>query len=583
MTIIEQMDMAFPGVPGFKGQGWSTQETAMVVRWLFATPAAWDQAMSTARAYPENPHTVADTLHEKIVPRSELDAIVTAGGDPAKVNWLEVAHELIERRDDPQPAQEHAGITAQVLDLAAAAPYTGDSTAETAPGDFRRVVFTSPLSQMVVMTLNPGQQIGSEIHRDGDQLFMVLSGTGTATLNLVPHDIGPGSLIAAPAGTRHNVTAGTGAPLRLVTVYSPPQHPPGTVEHAKGGAADEASPPGPAVAAVTMAGDATWEHEARDTRGRWFHGSNRVFQPGDIIDPSKAHAKNMRGSADDRFYLTSEVKTAKTYADMMSGHNPILGKRPGMSGEPHVYEVEPMGPIEPDYRPGTARTPGKVRIVREVPQPATVSLAAQAAADDPAAAMATARHLHDTGRYLTAASGHLDAAREAGAGDPDGHLGRCAASLDGAHASAHDLAAHLRSHYPAEARDLDALCTTIGLARSVSDQAKTATTAHLTQTICNHLGHTIEHVKAMGADKTPKVRDFNGDHARTHLDGAIEHAGKLTKHLRDNYPEEAKHLAELKGAPASGCCGGPCCAGGCCGGSGGCQCGPVAVSAQASR
>jgi len=413
VTITAQaLGLSFPDVPGFKGQGWSTQETAMVVRWLFATPAAWDQAMDVARKYPGNPHTVADTLHEQIVPRTELDAIVTAGGDPAKVNWLEIAHELIERRDDPRPAQEYAGSTAHVLDLAAAAPYTGDSAAETAPGDFRRVVFTSPRSQMVVMTLNPGQRIGSEIHRDGDQLFMVLSGTGTATLNLVPHDIGPGSLIAVPAGTRHDVTAGTGAPLRLVTVYSPPQHPPGTVEHAKGGAA-------------------------------------------------------------------------------------------------------------------------------------AVSLAAQDGSDSPAAAMTTARHLHDTGRHLTAASGHLDAAREAKAGDQDGHIGKCAASLDGAHASAHKLAAHLRAHYPAEAGDLDALTATIGLAVSVSDQAKTATTAHLTQTICNHLGHTIEHVKAMAADKTPKIWEFNWQHGRTHLDGGLEHAAKLSRHLKGNYPAEAKYLAEL--------------------------------------
>ena len=72
-----------------------------------------------------NPHTVADTLHDHIVPRSELEAIARDGGDPAKVNWLEVAHELIERRDDPRPAQEHAGITGQALGLA------GD-TAETA-------------------------------------------------------------------------------------------------------------------------------------------------------------------------------------------------------------------------------------------------------------------------------------------------------------------------------------------------------------------------------------------------------------------------------------------------------------------
>lgn len=114
MTIIAQLaetesitaqaiGLAFPDVPGFKGQGWSTQETVMVVRWLFANPAAWDQAMDVARKYPENPHTVADTLHETIVPRSELDAIAAAGGDPARVNWLEIGHELIERRDDPRP------------------------------------------------------------------------------------------------------------------------------------------------------------------------------------------------------------------------------------------------------------------------------------------------------------------------------------------------------------------------------------------------------------------------------------------------------------------------------------------------
>ena len=109
----QAIGLTFPDVPGFKGQGWSTQETMMVVRWLFANPDAWDQAMSTARAYPGNPHTVADTLHETIVPRSELDAIATAGGDPARVNWLEIGHELIERRDDPRPET----VTAQTVGL----------------------------------------------------------------------------------------------------------------------------------------------------------------------------------------------------------------------------------------------------------------------------------------------------------------------------------------------------------------------------------------------------------------------------------------------------------------------------------
>ena len=120
----QAIGMAFPSVPGFKGQGWSTQETMMIVRWLFDSPGAWDQAMATAREYPGNPHTVADTLHEHLVPRSELDAIAAAGGDPAKVNWLEIAHELIERRADPLPAQEHAATITGQLDLAATAAVT---------------------------------------------------------------------------------------------------------------------------------------------------------------------------------------------------------------------------------------------------------------------------------------------------------------------------------------------------------------------------------------------------------------------------------------------------------------------------
>ena len=62
------------------------------------------------------------------MPRTVLEDIARDGGDPAKVDWLEVAHELIERRSDPQPGSEHATITGQALDLTAtaAAPYTGD-------------------------------------------------------------------------------------------------------------------------------------------------------------------------------------------------------------------------------------------------------------------------------------------------------------------------------------------------------------------------------------------------------------------------------------------------------------------------
>jgi len=296
VTITDQaLGLAFPDVPGFKGQGWSTQETAMVVRWLFATPAAWARAMDTARQYPGNPHTVADTLHETIVPRPELEAVARGGGDPARVNWLEIAHELIERRNDPRPALEHAGITAQALDLAAAPP--------------------------------------------------------------VP--------------------------------------------------------------------------------------------------------------------------------------------------------------------------------------------------DDPAAvAMTTAHLLDDTGRHLAHASARLDAARDATGPLAAHHMDHCARSLDGARTSAHGLAAHLRARYPAEGKELDALMGVLGLATSVSQDAETATTAHLVQTICNHLAHTIRHVQAMADDPAEKVRGFNGEHARTHLDGALEHVGKLTEHLKDNYPAEGGFLAGLGSAVA---------------------------------
>ena len=114
-----------------------------------------------------------------------------------------------------------------------AAPYVGNADYELAMADFRRTVFTNKRTQMVVMTLQPGQAIGSEVHDDGDQLFMVLSGNGTVTVNEVFRAIHEHSIFAVPQGTRHNVVNTGHAPMRLVTVYAPPQHPPGTVEHVK--------------------------------------------------------------------------------------------------------------------------------------------------------------------------------------------------------------------------------------------------------------------------------------------------------------------------------------------------------------
>ena len=129
----QALGLAFPDVPGFGGQGWSTHETMLAVKWLLADPAAWDQALGVAREYPGNPHAVADTLHEQIVPRPVLEAMAVQGLDPARVNWLEIAHELIERRDDPRPSPDGAvtmaGDDADVIPASGGAPVPDDPDA----------------------------------------------------------------------------------------------------------------------------------------------------------------------------------------------------------------------------------------------------------------------------------------------------------------------------------------------------------------------------------------------------------------------------------------------------------------------
>ncbi len=107
--------------------------------------------------------------------------------------------------------------------------------------NFRKVLFTGPKSQLVVMSLRPGEDIGLETHPDIDQFLRVEAGTGKAILDDVEHDLGDGSAVVVPAGTKHNVvnTSKT-EPLKLYTIYTPPEHADGTVHADK--AAAEADP-----------------------------------------------------------------------------------------------------------------------------------------------------------------------------------------------------------------------------------------------------------------------------------------------------------------------------------------------------
>ena len=100
--------------------------------------------------------------------------------------------------------------------------------------DFRRVLFPAPHSQLVVMTLRPGEEIGLERHEDGDQFIRVEAGEGEAIIDGERHPLGDGTAVVIPAGTEHNVVnTSTSEPLRLYTIYSPPEHPDGTVHRTK--------------------------------------------------------------------------------------------------------------------------------------------------------------------------------------------------------------------------------------------------------------------------------------------------------------------------------------------------------------
>jgi mannose-6-phosphate isomerase-like protein (cupin superfamily) len=98
---------------------------------------------------------------------------------------------------------------------------------------FRQVLFTAPHSQLVLMSLNPGEEIGTETHQL-DQFIRVEAGAGIARLNGKDRPLKDGSALVIPAGTEHNIiNQGTDRPLKLYTIYSPPEHKDATVHRTK--------------------------------------------------------------------------------------------------------------------------------------------------------------------------------------------------------------------------------------------------------------------------------------------------------------------------------------------------------------
>lgn len=99
---------------------------------------------------------------------------------------------------------------------------------------FRDVLYTTPRSQLVIMTLGPGEEIGQERHEDHDQFLRIESGEGVAMLDGEEHALKDGVAVVIPAGVEHNViNTSTTMSLRLYTLYSPPEHPQGIIHVTK--------------------------------------------------------------------------------------------------------------------------------------------------------------------------------------------------------------------------------------------------------------------------------------------------------------------------------------------------------------
>lgn len=103
---------------------------------------------------------------------------------------------------------------------------------------FRQVLFTGVHSQLVVMALRPGEEIGEEVH-EVDQFIYLVAGDGEAVMAGVVAPFEEGDALCVPAGSLHNVRNTGDGPMKLFTVYSPPQHAAGTVEKYKSDVLEE--------------------------------------------------------------------------------------------------------------------------------------------------------------------------------------------------------------------------------------------------------------------------------------------------------------------------------------------------------
>lgn len=99
---------------------------------------------------------------------------------------------------------------------------------------FRKVLSTQAHSQLVIMCLQPNEDIGMEVHHKEDQFIRVEKGTGKAVIGGAEHQLFDGVAVIVPAGTEHNIiNTSADERMHLYTIYSPAHHPDGTIHHTK--------------------------------------------------------------------------------------------------------------------------------------------------------------------------------------------------------------------------------------------------------------------------------------------------------------------------------------------------------------
>ena len=107
-----------------------------------------------------------------------------------------------------------------------------DATKENS--NFRKVIFTGTYCQLVVMSLLPGEDVGEEVHGNLDQFFRFEDGEGKVIMGDEEIRVGEDDVVIVPAGGKHNIiNTSTDEPLKLYTIYSPPNHPAETVHATK--------------------------------------------------------------------------------------------------------------------------------------------------------------------------------------------------------------------------------------------------------------------------------------------------------------------------------------------------------------